>query len=296
MTEITSATNPRVQHLRALQDKSFLRKESGCFVIEGERMVLDAPPESIKEVYVTKEKLEELKDHFGQDSGRSKNRLEQEPSVTILSSKAMEKASATRTPQGILAVAALPQWVWSDVVRDSREHFLLLLENIQDPGNLGTMFRTAEAAGVDGIILSSGSVDVFNPKTVRATMSSLFRVPFVIVPDMPETIQRLRNVHQICVHAACPEQGSIRYDTVDGTKSSAFLVGNEAKGLTKESILASDDMVYIPMEGEIESLNAAMSAGILLFEAARQRGFQRENNRQANDKQLVNNGKGGGKE
>ena len=146
---------------------------------------------------------------------------------------------------------------------------LLILEDIQDPGNLGTMFRTAEAAGATGILMSRGTVDVFNPKTVRSTMSSIFRMPFVVEEDFHGALRRLQE-EGIRLFAACLD-GSRSYERADCRGACGFLIGNEGNGLTKETIRIADERIHIPMEGRIESLNAAMSAGILLYEAARQR-------------------------
>ena len=148
---------------------------------------------------------------------------------------------------------------------------LLLLEDIQDPGNLGTMFRSAEAAGVNGIIMSKGTADVFNPKVVRSTMSAIFRMPFVYVPDLTETMRQLRQC-RIALYAACLE-GSVPYTEADFRLAAGILIGNEGNGLTEAVQELADGRIRIPMAGQIESLNAAISAGILMYEAARQRGF-----------------------
>jgi TrmH family RNA methyltransferase len=132
------------------------------------------------------------------------------------------------------------------------------------------MMRTAEAAGVTGVLMSRDTVDLFNPKTVRATMSAIFRVPFLYTDDLIDEIGRLREEDGIEVYAA-HLRASRPYDEVDCRKPCAFLIGNEGNGLTEEAADAASGRVHIPMQGSIESLNAAMAAGILLFEAARQR-------------------------
>ena len=238
MTErITSASNPRVKRLTALGRKAKLRREERVFIIEGERLYTDTPRKYLKEIYMTEEFL----------------------------------ISDTDTPQGVLCVAKMPSYTRKDLLgsADGRTPLLLLLENIQDPGNLGTMMRTAEAAGVTGVMMSRDTVDLFNPKTVRATMSAIFRMPFLYTDDLVGEIGQLRE-DGIAVYAA-HLRASRPYDEADCGKPCAFLIGNEGNGLSEEAANAASGRVHIPMQGSIESLNAAMAAGILMFEAARQR-------------------------
>lgn len=152
---------------------------------------------------------------------------------------------------------------------DAKDAHLLVLDNIQDPGNLGTIFRTAEAAGVTGVFLSRDCADIYNPKTVRSTMGAIFRQPFVYVEDLPGAISRMKE-KGICVFAA-HLQGERSYDREDYRKKTAFLVGNEGNGLRREVEEMADVRVRIPMAGRAESLNAAIAAGVLMFEVARQR-------------------------
>lgn len=145
----------------------------------------------------------------------------------------------------------------------------LLLEDIQDPGNAGTILRTAEAAGVTAVFSTKGTVDFFHPKTIRSTMGSIFRVPVFVLEELPpffETLGRA-GIRSFAAHL----RGSLAYDRADYRGGSIFLIGNEGNGLTEETARAADTLIRIPMAGKVESLNAAMAAGILLFEAARQR-------------------------
>ncbi len=264
MEEITSASNSRVKRLVLLRQKAKERRQTQSFVIEGERLVLDAPAEYLEEVYITRGAMEKAGERLAPLTGK----------LTLLSDEAMAKASDTMSPQGILAVARQPQYSEEDLLgaygrEEKKMPLLLILEDIQDPGNLGTMFRTAEAAGATGILMSRGTVDVFNPKTVRSTMSSIFRIPFVVEEDFHGALRRLQE-RGIRLFAACLD-GSRSYERADCRRACGFLIGNEGNGLTKETIRIANERIHIPMEGRIESLNAAMSAGILLYEAARQR-------------------------
>ena len=179
MTErITSASNPRVKRLTALGRKAKLRREERVFIIEGERLYTDTPRKYLKEIYMTEEFLSQK--HGGSEPDN----------CTIVTPEIMRKISDTDTPQGVLCVAKMPAYRREDLM--GQTPLLLLLENIQDPGNLGTMIRTAEAAGVTGVMMSRDTVDLFNPKTVRATMSAIFRMPFLYTDDLVGEIGRLR--------------------------------------------------------------------------------------------------------
>lgn len=255
--KITSQSNIRVKRLTALRKKARERREEQAFILEGERLFTDAPREMIREIYMTEEFLH---DKLGGRAPRG---------CTILTPEIMRKVSDTETPQGVLCVAKMPSYNREQLL-GSAEPLLLILENIQDPGNLGTMMRTAEAAGATGVIMSRETADLFNPKTVRATMSAIFRVPFMYTDDLCEEIGRLRRDHGVRTLAA-HLRASRPYDEADCTGPCAFLIGNEGNGLTDEAAEAADARIHIPMQGSIESLNAAMAAGILMFEAARQR-------------------------
>lgn len=265
MEEITSASGSTVKGLVLLRQKASKRRQSQSFLIEGERLVLDTPEEYLEKIYLTRKAWERI--------GEMLQRRGLEERTVLFSEEAMDKAADTKAPQGVLAVARQPQHTMEELLQSSglEPPLLLLLEDIQDPGNLGTMFRSAEAAGVNGIIMSKGTADVFNPKVVRSTMSALFRMPFVYVPDLPETMRQLRQCG-IVLYAACLE-GSVPYTEADLRKGAGILIGNEGNGLTAPVQELADGRIRIPMAGQIESLNAAISAGILMYEAARQRGF-----------------------
>ena len=190
-------------------------------------------------------------------------------SYEIVTDEVMKNMSDTQTPQGILCVVEQPSCVIDDIMENKSTQLILILEGLQDPGNLGTIFRTSEAAGVTGIIMSRDTVDIYNPKTVRSTMGSIYRVPFIYSDDIYSDAGKLRG-HGIKVYAAYLD-GSASYDKCDYRDGSAFMIGNEGNGLSNKAVSCSDTRVRIPMEGSIESLNAAVSAAILLYEAHRQR-------------------------
>ena len=146
---------------------------------------------------------------------------------------------------------------------------LMVLEDLQDPGNAGTIIRTGEGAGVSGVFLTKTCVDITNPKVIRATMGSVYRIPFFYVEDVVSLKQKLqgREIRFFAAHL----QGKNSYDRESYEDGTAFLIGNEGKGLTDQAADAADCLIRIPMCGQVESLNAAMAAGILMYEAARQR-------------------------
>ena len=145
----------------------------------------------------------------------------------------------------------------------------MILEDLQDPGNAGTILRTGEGAGVSGVLLTKTCVDITNPKVIRSTMGSVYRMPFLYVESVVSLAQELkdRNIRTFAAHL----HGKNSYDQESYTGGTAFLIGNEGKGLTDEASDSADCLIRIPMCGKVESLNAAMASGILMYEAARQR-------------------------
>lgn len=254
---ITSTSNQQIKNLLQLQKKSKVRKEQGIFVVEGVRMFREAPADWIIKTYVSQEFLK--KEEASVLKGRE---------YEIVEDRVFKTMSDTMTPQGILAVVKQPSNNLETLL-DAPAPFFMVLENIQDPGNLGTILRTAEGAGVTGILMSRDTVDIFNPKTIRSTMGSVYRVPFLYVEDICETVRELKN-KGICTYAA-HLKGTGSYDEQDYTKGTAFLIGNEGNGLTDQLADLADTYIRIPMYGQLESLNAAVASAVLMYETQRQR-------------------------
>lgn len=255
---ITSAANPRVKNIIQLTKKMKSRKEQGVFIAEGLKMFREAPREAIREVFVS-QTFAAADEHL---------RLLGEVGYEVVADRVFAQMADTRTPQGILCVIRQFCYRREDMLAKPAP-FLLLLENLQDPGNLGTIFRTAEGAGVDGIIMSQGCVDIYNPKTIRATMGSIYRVPFSYEEHLSETVGllRARKIRSYAAHL----DGTATYDRPDYRAGTAFLIGNEGNGLSCELSAEADQLLKIPMEGQLESLNAAVAAAILMYEVHRQR-------------------------
>lgn len=264
---ITSTNNDRVKQVVAYVQKSKARKDGDVFVIEGMKMLREAPVLQVREVYVTGRFLDKATEEDKEILWRY--------GAEEVSDDVMKKMADTQTPQGVLAVVSQYHYTEEEVLEgynkddEGAKPLILILENIQDPGNLGTMLRSGEGAGVTGVILSKGSADIYNPKVIRSTMGSIFRMPFIYVENLTEMIKKL-SANGINTYAA-HLKGTKNYDEFDYTKPTAFLVGNEGNGLTKETADAATEYILIPMKGEVESMNAATSAAILTFEASRQR-------------------------
>lgn len=255
---ITSSSNAQIKNIIQLNSKGKARREQGLFVVEGLKMFKEAPRDWIEKVYIRESLYEE---------GDWAEQLANLPHE-VVADKVFRQMSDTKTPQGILTVLRQPCYDWQAFF-GRKSPLLIVLEDLQDPGNLGTILRTGEGAGVDGVILSKGCVDLFNPKTIRSTMGSIYRMPFRYVEDMGELMERLKK-EKICTYAA-HLKGRNFYDQEDYCRGTAFLIGNEGNGLSEEISSQAQRLIRIPMEGQVESLNAAMACGILVYEASRQR-------------------------
>ena len=260
---ITSTSNSRVRQLVLWQEKAKKRREDNVFLAEGVKMLREAPRDWIKEVYLTEEVLQRLRKEDGEVLTKIEN-----TGYELLSNEVMKKVSDTQTPQGALVVLNRPSYTLEDIVGNGEGTFVVL-ENLQDPGNLGTIIRTGEGAGIRGVIMSQDTVDIYNPKTIRATMGSVYRVPFIYVETLSDSICYLKEkgIQTYAAHL----KGKKQYYEFSYTGGTAFLIGNEGNGLKKETADLADEYLRIPMEGQVESLNAAIAATILMYEAYRQR-------------------------
>lgn len=265
---ITSTSNVKIKRLINLRKKRRARDEEGVFLTEGLRMLQEIPEGELLEIYVTEKFYEKEKNLVEERCRESRCRRE------LLTEAVMAYASDTQHPQGVLCVVRQRRGIGLEGILRGRQTetacpLLLLLDNLQDPGNLGTIFRTGEAAGVTGIIMSRDCVDIYNPKVIRSTMGSVFRMPFWYAEDLTGAIQDMK-VQGVTTYAA-HLGGDCDYDEPDYRKPSAFFIGNEGNGLRDEVAELADYYLKIPMAGKVESLNAAIAAAVLMFEAGRQR-------------------------
>lgn len=264
---ITSTSNGQVKELVRLMKKSRARDEEGVFLVEGPRMAGELTADEvwrrrIRKIYVS--------ETYAVKRPGEIEKLREVCPLELLADPVFAHVSDTKTPQGILAVVKRREYGLEEIIGEdgSRAH-VLVLDHLQDPGNLGTIFRTAEAAGASGILLSRDCVDLYNPKVIRSTMGAVFRLPFLYVEDLPKAVGELKR-SGLTVYAAHLE-GKNAYDGEDYTGGTAFLIGNEGSGLREEVAQCADCRIRIPMQGKAESLNAAVAAAVLMFEVSRQR-------------------------
>ena len=254
---IVSCDNKQVKRIAKLLKSAKYRREEGVFVVEGIRGFSEVPDALIETVFVS--------ENLDPDPG-TKKRLDS-LHTEVLKDDVFRKVSDTVTAQGVLAIVKMQEYDLDSLIKEGGLY--LVLETIQDPGNLGTIIRTAEGAGVDAVIMSKDTVDIFSPKVVRATMGALFRQPFVYAEDLNAVVKKLQAVNIKCYAAHL--KGKRTFWEEDFIKGTAFLIGNEGNGLSDELSAKADALIMIPMEGKLESLNAAVSASLLGYEAKRQR-------------------------
>ena len=278
MEIISSKDNKKIRYIRSLLEKGNIRKKSKAFVVEGIKLVDEALEYGkVLEVVCAESLYNELISGdlsgnrlLAENDKNITNYVKKGSSLLVVSDTVFKSMSETKTPQGILAVAEIPDYRLLDrgfleqAYTETGKIKLLVLEDTADPGNLGTIMRTAEAAGVTGVIMGKGTVDIFNPKVVRSTMGSIFRLPFAYVEDLKETIKELKT--QGISFYATHLKGEKSYKDIKYSDKSAILVGNEARGLSYDVADLADTYVLIPMQGKVESLNAAVAAALMMYE------------------------------
>ena len=261
---ITSLQNDKVKYVRALQERRRARQREQRFVFEGVRLVEETVRAGVSPILVFHtEAVESVRP--GAVSERSTKLLaslrEMNAPCYVVSDSVMAACSDTETPQGILAVLAIP-----DLSRPRRPTFSLILDQVRDPGNLGTTLRTALAAGVEQVLLTPGTVDASNPKVVRAAMGAHLRLPVVALGW--DAINQAVSGCDVWLAAA---NGETPHTAVDWTRPVALIVGGEASGAGNKAQALAQGQVFIPMDTQVESLNMATATAVLLFEVTRQR-------------------------
>ena len=273
MEKITSPNNERIKQIVKMLSTPKERKYSGKYMAEGLRMVREIPAEDLDQIFITDEFF---KNHVIEDERLLKlvNSAINRNDCYIVSDIVLRKLADTENPQGIVATVKMKTYELSDLLGDASDvPMILVIEKMQDPGNMGTIIRTAEGAGATGLLVSYDSVDIYSPKVVRSSMGSILRKPIVVTYDLLGDIGKLKE-KGIKIYGMHLDGSSI-YET-NLTGPSAFLIGNEGNGLSKEISEQADKLLRIPMMGEVESLNAGASATIIAYEAFRQRIAQGE--------------------
>ena len=254
---ISSTSNIKVKNIINLKKSAKARKKENCFLVEGPRMFFEIPRDRVVECYLT----EEFAGKYDKEL-RGWN-------YELISENVCRHLSDTKTPQGVIAVVRRKEPAIEELINKEKNPCFFLLESLQDPGNLGTIVRTAEGAGVTGIIMNKETVDIYNPKVIRSTMGAIFRVPFCYVQSLTGVIDEIKSAGYEVFATAM--EGSEVYDCIDYTNGAAFIIGNEANGVSDEVFEKASKRIRIPMEGKLESLNAAVSAAIIMYEIARQK-------------------------
>lgn len=260
MNIISSSANGQIKNMLKLLKSSKARKTEDAFIVEGIKMFREA-----KSLGIVK------KAFFSEDfynENQKDSELFEGINYDVVSSKVMKEISDTITPQGVVAVVQKINFDMENLL-DAKECRLLFLEDVRDPGNLGTIIRTAEGAGITGIILSKESADVYNPKVVRSTMGSIFRMPHIYVEDFHGSLKKAQS-KEIKIYAT-HLRGENFYDEETYPNRTGIIIGNEANGIKEETVVLADCLIKIPMCGKVESLNAAVAASIMMYELFRQR-------------------------
>ena len=260
MQVITSKENEYVKHVRKLKDKKY-RDESHEFIVEGVKLVEEAIQEGM-DIH----KIIICEDCVGNGSIEQKTLYEiaKFPCLYV-TEKVFKIMTDVSSPQGMLAVIHKEE---KEEEIDFSKDVMLLLDGLQDPGNLGTIIRTADSCGMEQIIVSKDTADPYNPKVVRSTMGAIFRVKIIRVEDLAKTIKNLQKRGIKVLGTSLQAEKSVYH--ID-YKKKAYVVGNEAKGVTGEVLEACSELVKIPMIGRAESLNVAVATGVILYEEVRKK-------------------------
>ncbi len=257
-TLITSTHNPMAQSWRNLIRSRQARLEQGQFVAEGEHMVTEAIRSGrVSELIVAEDSL-------GRYGGLVAKAEAMACPVYLVSKHLLEAVADTRTPQGVFCVCSMPE-----TARMPYVSMIAALENVQDPGNVGTVMRTMDAVGCAGVLLSRTCADAFSPKTLRASMGAVFRVPVWVADDFASALQLLKRREYLLLAGVL--DGQDFYERPADPDRVCLLIGNEGQGLTPETAAMADLRVRLPMEGGAESLNAAVAGAIMAYDVLRRR-------------------------
>ena len=262
--EITSTQNPLVKKIMVLKEKSRERKKTGLFVIEGRRELHLAK----KSDYVIKTILFD-KTLISEASVLAIATPEVE--LIEISKEVFQKLAHRHTTEGVIAIAEVKSHHINDLKFNTSTPLILVAEAPEKPGNIGALLRTADAANVDAVIIANPKSDLYNPNIIRSSVGCLFTNQ--IATGQTEEIINVLQQHNISIYCAAL-QASVDYHTQDFSKPTAIVVGTEATGLSDQWLNNATQNIIIPMQGEIDSMNVSVAAGILIFEAKRQRLFK----------------------
>lgn len=263
VTSISSSSNSKIKDLISLQDKSRARKKTGLFVLEGKREleIATAATYEIHQLYFNPSII---------DIMEVEKLIESQSDIQLfeVSNEVYSKIAYRSSTEGVVAICKVKNHDLSTLVFDKKNPLILVAEAPEKPGNIGALVRTADAAGIDAVIIANPKTDLYNPNTIRASLGCLFSVP-IYTASSKEAIEYLKDQH-IAIYAATL-QDSTEYTSVDFRTASAIVVGTEATGLEAAWREASTKNIIIPMRGAIDSMNVSVAASVLIFEAVRQR-------------------------
>lgn len=267
---ITSSSNQQIKYINNLQTKASARRKEGVFVVEGIKIFLEVPDELIVNIYVSESTIKDItetKKGFNDSIYEKVRKKLNNHDFTVISDDIAKNISDTVTDQGMFVVVKQLEYVIDDYINIEEKQIFVILDGLNDPGNMGTIIRTAEGAGVSMILTNKECVDIYNPKVTRATMGSLFRVPVKNCENLVETIKYLKSKGIVMYGAHLNGKEYFADDALN--ESVCIFIGNEARGLSEEISNEADKLIRIPMMGKLESLNASVAAGILMYEARR---------------------------
>ncbi|GIM28690.1 RNA methyltransferase [Clostridium polyendosporum] len=256
MLTIESKENNFFKELKKLKEKKYRTKE-GKYIIEGFRFVQEAlkADADVQSIVISEEAKNKLHEYIDENSIKDKK-------VYILKTSLFNMLCSTENPQGILAVVGM-----NKSFHYKEGEFYILVDKVQDPGNMGTIIRTAHAAGVDGVIVTKGTVDMYNDKTLRSTMGSIFYIPVIEDDDLAFTRNLIKNGFKVVISSL---QANENFFEADLRGKTIITVGNEGNGVSEEVSNLGDTKIKIPMPGNAESLNVSTAASIMIFEKVRQ--------------------------
>lgn len=260
MKEISSLKNSLIKQASSL-DKKVNRDETGLFLIEGEKGVFEAVKDGldIENIFIDRDRADLLKELSFDNAFKAP-------------SEVLGKISTTKSPPPVIATVKTFKHSLEELINQSNS-LIILLENIKDAGNLGTIIRTAVASGASGIVITGNSVDMFNPKVVRSAVANLWKIPIIYEANQEQLKEKLIKTKpfQFLATKVDNKNKNIIYYDIDYNKPTVLMFGSEAEGLSEELCQIADNFIHIPMKENIESLNLSISVGVILYEAVRQR-------------------------
>lgn len=260
MEKINSRDNPKIKEYAKLFSSKSKRDESGLFCVEGYKLLKEAEKSGVKieTVFVTSDCLKRY--------GEELEKLFQDAKAYLIAEEIEKKLTEQKSPQGVYAVCRKKENI-SEIGSVSKGKYVMLV-NLQDTGNVGTIIRTAEALGIKGVILTSKTCDPFSPKVIRGSMGSVFRIPIIVAEDEYQAVEAFKKAN-MTVYASVVDSDATSLSDASFSDNSVLLIGNEGNGLEKTLAESASERITIRMSGNTESLNASMASCILMWEMSK---------------------------